>query len=60
LMHAADGAIVSSALKRHGKIENSIDPIRVSQFVEAMQLGANSQSIGHSIASYDSKTFLKG
>ncbi len=41
LMHAADGAIVSSALKRHGKIENSIDPIRVSQFVEAMQLGAH-------------------
>jgi uncharacterized protein len=60
LMHSADGVIVSSALKRHGKIENSIDPIRVSQFVEAMQLGANSQSIGHSIASYDSKTFLKG
>jgi uncharacterized protein len=60
LMHSADGAIVSSALKRHGKIENSIDPIRVSQFVEAMQLGANSQSIGHSIASYDSKTFSKG
>jgi uncharacterized protein len=60
LMHSADGAIVSSALKRHGKIENSIDPIRVSQFVEAMQLGANSQVLGHPIASYDSKTFSKG
>jgi uncharacterized protein len=59
LMHSADGAIVASALKRHGKIENSIDPIRVSQFVEAMQLGANTPS-GHSIASYDGKTFLKG
>jgi uncharacterized protein len=60
LMHSADGAIVASALKRHGKIENSIDPIRVSQFMEAMQLGANSQVLGHPIASYDSKTFLKG
>ncbi len=37
LMEFADLAIVSSSLKRHGKIENSIDPIRVSQFVEAMQ-----------------------
>jgi uncharacterized protein len=35
LMKAADGAIVSSSLKRQGKIENTIDPIRVSQFVEA-------------------------
>jgi uncharacterized protein len=37
LIQFADGAIVSSALKRQGKIENSIDPIRVSQFVEAMR-----------------------
>jgi uncharacterized protein len=35
LMQVADGAIVSSSLKRQGKIENTIDPIRVSQFVEA-------------------------
>jgi uncharacterized protein len=35
LMQAADGVIVSSSLKRQGKIENSIDPIRVSRFVEA-------------------------
>lgn len=35
LMQAADGVIVSSSLKRHGKIEQPIDPIRVSQFVEA-------------------------
>jgi hypothetical protein len=34
LMQAADGVIVSSSLKRHGKIEQPIDPIRVSQFVE--------------------------
>jgi uncharacterized protein len=35
LMQSADGAIVSSSLKRRGKIEEPIDPIRVSQFVEA-------------------------
>ncbi len=35
LMQAADGVIVSSSLKRHGKISETIDPIRVSQFVEA-------------------------
>lgn len=35
LIQAADGVIVSSSLKRRGKIEQPIDPIRVSQFVEA-------------------------
>ncbi|AFZ32318.1 photosystem I assembly BtpA [Gloeocapsa sp. PCC 7428] len=35
LMQAADGVIVSSSLKRHGRREQTIDPIRVSQFVEA-------------------------
>ncbi len=35
LMQAADGVIVSSSLKRQGKITETIDPIRVSQFVEA-------------------------
>lgn len=35
LMQAADGVIVSSSLKRRGKITETIDPIRVSQFVEA-------------------------
>ncbi|MGC9502104.1 photosystem I biogenesis protein BtpA [Baaleninema sp.] len=35
LMQAADGAIVSSSLKRHGNIEAPIDPIRVGQFVDA-------------------------
>lgn len=35
LMQAADGAIVCSSLKRHGAIEQPIDPIRVGQFVEA-------------------------
>ncbi len=60
LMQAADGAIVSSSLKRQGKIENSIDPIRVSQFVETIQFDRLRQSAQHPIASYDGKTFLKG
>ena len=38
-MQIADGAIVASALKRHGCIEETIDPIRVAQFVEAAQEG---------------------
>lgn len=37
LIHAADGVIVASSLKRHGNIHQPIDPIRVGQFVEAMQ-----------------------
>lgn len=35
LMQAADGVIVSSSLKRHGRRDQPIDPIRVSRFVEA-------------------------
>jgi uncharacterized protein len=35
LMTFADGVIVSSSLKRQGDINNTIDPIRVSRFVEA-------------------------
>lgn len=34
LMQAADGVIVASSLKRHGRIDQPIDPIRVGQFVE--------------------------
>jgi uncharacterized protein len=37
LMKAADGVIVASSLKRHGKITEPIDPIRVSQFVESVR-----------------------
>ncbi|PSB58156.1 photosystem I biogenesis protein BtpA [Chamaesiphon polymorphus] len=51
LMQFADGAIVSSSLKRQGKIENSIDPIRVSQFVEAMRQDLTSQSVRRAIDS---------
>jgi uncharacterized protein len=39
LIQAADGVIVSSSLKRRGQLEQPIDPIRVSQFVESMQRG---------------------
>jgi uncharacterized protein len=35
LMQAADGVIVSSSLKRQGRREQPIDPIRVGRFVEA-------------------------
>ena len=35
LMQAADGVIVSSSLKRHGRRDQPIDPIRVNRFVEA-------------------------
>lgn len=37
LIQAADGVIVSSSLKRRGQIDQPIDPIRVSQFVESMR-----------------------
>lgn len=37
LIQAANGVIVASSLKRKGQIDQPIDPIRVSQFVEAMQ-----------------------
>jgi uncharacterized protein len=37
LIQAADGVIVSSSMKRRGKIDQPIDPIRVSQFVESMR-----------------------
>lgn len=43
LIQAADGVIVSSSLKRHGRIDQPIDPIRVSQFVEATQRALASQ-----------------
>ncbi|WP_016953327.1 photosystem I biogenesis protein BtpA [Anabaena sp. PCC 7108] len=43
LMQAANGVIVSSSLKRHGRIEQPIDPIRVSQFVESAHRSWNSK-----------------
>jgi len=35
LLPSADGVIVANSLKRHGQIDQPIDPLRVSQFVEA-------------------------
>ncbi|MFN3680041.1 MAG: phosphorybosylanthranilate isomerase, partial [Thermosynechococcus sp.] len=32
-----NGVIVASSLKRNGQIEQPIDPVRVSRFVEAWQ-----------------------
>ncbi len=46
LMPAVDGVIVSSSLKRHGHREQPIDPIRVSQFVEAARQSCHSHFIG--------------
>lgn len=43
LLSAADGVIVASSLKRHGQIHQPIDPIRVSQFVEAVHRNWNSR-----------------
>ncbi|WP_373542184.1 photosystem I biogenesis protein BtpA [Chamaesiphon sp.] len=49
LMQFADGVIVSSSLKRQGKIANSIDPIRVSQFVETIRQDIASRSVQRAI-----------
>ncbi|MBW4418659.1 MAG: BtpA/SgcQ family protein [Myxacorys californica WJT36-NPBG1] len=51
LMHAADGVIVSSSLKRQGKRENPIDPIRVSRFVEAARRSVPLENPKKSISS---------
>jgi uncharacterized protein len=51
LMQFADGAIVSSSLKRQGKIENSIDPIRVNQFVETIRQDLANRSVQRAIDS---------
>ena len=37
LMKVADGVIVPSSLKRGGRINETIDPVRVSQLIEAAQ-----------------------
>lgn len=44
LIRAADGVIVSSSLKRKGQIEQAIDPIRVRQFVTALERGLAARS----------------
>ncbi len=44
LIQAANGVIVASSLKRQGKSTETIDPIRVTAFVEALQAGLQKQS----------------
>jgi membrane complex biogenesis BtpA family protein len=52
LLPAADGVIVASSLKRHGKITEPVDPIRVSQFVEtARQINDQKAKIDNSLPS---------
>ncbi len=51
LLGAANGVIVSSSLKRHGKREEPIDPIRVSQFVEAARQGLSSEVSSTTVSS---------
>ncbi|HLP89090.1 MAG TPA: BtpA/SgcQ family protein [Nostocaceae cyanobacterium] len=51
LLSAANGVIVSSSLKRRGQIEQPIDPIRVSQFVEAAHQNGNSKEETKSVSS---------
>ena len=57
LVRHVDGVIVSSSLKRKGKIEEPVDPIRVRQFVTALAEGVvqkdavhHAQAETHSIA----------
>ena len=51
LMQAADGVIVASSLKRQGRITEPIDPIRVSQFVEAARQIAAAKEKPKSVSS---------
>ena len=51
LMQAADGVIVSSSLKRHGRRELPIDPNRVHQFIEAARQSWNSPEDSNSKSS---------
>ncbi|MGK7872488.1 MAG: photosystem I biogenesis protein BtpA [Xenococcaceae cyanobacterium] len=53
LMQAADGVIVASSLKRQGKITEPIDPIRVSQFVEAARQIAAAKEKPTSVSSVE-------
>lgn len=51
LLQAADGVIVASSLKRKGKITETIDPIRVSQFVEAARQTVREKNKQKSVSS---------
>ena len=51
LIQAANGVIVSSSLKRHGQIQQPVDPIRVSRFVEAMRRSLTKTETPKSVSS---------
>ncbi len=51
LIQAANGVIISSSLKRHGQIEQPVDPIRVSRFVESMRRSLAAQEANQSKSS---------
>jgi hypothetical protein len=54
LMQAADGVIVASSLKRKGKITETIDPLRVAQFVEAARETVKEKKKQKSVSSVQS------
>ncbi|MEO0373442.1 MAG: BtpA/SgcQ family protein [Cyanobacteria bacterium P01_A01_bin.17] len=51
LIQAANGVIISSSLKRHGQIDQPVDPIRVSRFVESMRRSLATQESGQAKSS---------
>lgn len=53
LMQAADGVIVASSLKRNNQISETIDPIRVAQFVEALREATQFQAQSNPILTPD-------
>lgn len=55
LMQAADGVIVSSSLKRHGRRDQPIDPIRVSQFVQAARQSTAKKASQASVVSENNR-----
>lgn len=52
LIRFADGAIISSSLKRKGQIDQPIDPIRVREFVTALAQGVSMRGQVVSAASH--------
>ncbi len=50
LIQSANGVIVCSSLKRHGQLEHPVDPIRVSQFVEATRRSLSLETPPSSLA----------
>ncbi len=51
LIQAADGVIVASSLKRRGRREQTVDPIRVSRFVEATRRSLSARTQSASVSS---------